>query len=100
MKKQLLFTITAGMLCLCATEISAETLDSIAGSWKTFDDDTNQPAAIVQISEKNGVFSGLITKLLDPSAPTTCDKCTDARKGKPVMGMEILSNLKKTGDSY
>ena len=100
MKKQLLFNIAAGMLCLCATQISAETLDSIAGSWKTFDDDTNQPAAIVQISEKNGVFSGLITKLLDPSAPTICDKCTDARKGKPVMGMEILSNLKKTGDSY
>jgi len=78
----------------------AQANDPITGSWRTFDDDTNQPAAIVLISEKNGLFSGVITKLLDPSAPPTCEKCTDYRKGKPVIGMEILSGLKKTADSY
>ena len=81
-------------------QVLAQASDPISGSWKTFDDETNQPAAIVQISEKNGVFSGVITKLLDSSGPTTCDKCTDYRKGKAVLGMEILSGLKRTGDSY
>ena len=78
----------------------AQAQDPITGYWRTFDDDTNQPAAIVLISEKNGLFSGVITKLLDPNAPLTCEKCTDHRKGKPVIGMEILSGLKKTADSY
>jgi uncharacterized protein (DUF2147 family) len=86
---------------LCATgSLSAQTMDTITGTWKTFDDETNQPAALVQIIEKNGVFSGTITKLLDTSGPSTCEKCTDSRKGKPILGMEILSGLKKTGDGY
>jgi uncharacterized protein (DUF2147 family) len=75
-------------------------MDTIVGTWKTFDDETNQPAALVQISEKNGVFSGVITKVLDTSGPSTCEKCSDSRKGKPILGMEILSNLKKVGESY
>ena len=80
--------------------VLAQTSDSITGLWKTFDDETNQPAALVQIIEKNGVFSGMITKLLDTSGPSICEKCTDSRKGKPILGMEILSGLKKTGESY
>jgi len=76
--------------------------DSIAitGIWKTFDDDTNQPAALVEITFKDGVYSGIIKKILDPSALSTCEKCTDSRKGKPVLGMEILTGLKKSGESY
>jgi uncharacterized protein (DUF2147 family) len=42
----------------------------------------------------------VVTKLLDPSALPTCEKCTDARKGRPVVGMEILTGLKKNADSY
>jgi uncharacterized protein (DUF2147 family) len=78
----------------------AQALDSIVGIWKTYDDDTNQPAALVEIAEKNGIYSGVITKLLDPNAPVYCSKCTDSRKGKPVNGLEILTGLRKTGDSY
>ncbi|WP_251373228.1 DUF2147 domain-containing protein [Polynucleobacter sp. MWH-UH2A] len=78
----------------------AQTMDSIVGTWKTFDDETNQPAALVQISEKNGVFSGVITKVLDTSGSPTCEKCTDSRKDKSILGMEILSDLKKQGESY
>ena len=100
MKKPLFFVFVASILTLGVNVISSQTTDSIAGSWKTFDDDANQPAAIVLITEKNGLFSGVVTKSLDPSALPTCEKCTDYRKGKAVIGMEILSGLKKTGDSY
>ena len=85
---------------LMATNLKAQTNDPITGSWKTFDDETNQAAAIVLISEKNGLFSGVVSKLLDPKALPTCEKCTDNRKDKPVIGMEILTGLKKTADSY
>jgi uncharacterized protein (DUF2147 family) len=100
MKKQLLFLFTTGFLSLGANVIAAQTMDSIVGTWRTFDDDTKQPAAIIQITEKNAVYSGVITKLLDPGALPTCEKCTDVRKGMPVIGMEVLTGLKKTGDSY
>jgi uncharacterized protein (DUF2147 family) len=100
MKKPLFFVFVASILTLGVNVISSQTTDSLAGSWKTFDDDTNQPAAIVLITEKNDLFSGVVTKLLDPSALPTCEKCTDYRKGKAVIGMEILSGLKKTADAY
>ncbi len=31
--------------------------------------------------------------------PKVCDKCTDARKDQPIIGMTILSGLRKTGDN-
>jgi uncharacterized protein (DUF2147 family) len=99
MKKTALTLLLAASMGLGGAP-SAQTTDTIVGTWKTFDDDTNQPAALVQIIEKNGVFSGSITKVLDTSGPTTCEKCSDSRKGKPILGMEILSGLKKTGEAY
>jgi uncharacterized protein (DUF2147 family) len=100
MIKKTIFTLVFAALLGLGGVASAQTSDSITGLWKTFDDETNQPAALVQIIEKNGVFSGAITKLLDTSGPSTCEKCTESRKGKPILGMEILSGLKKTGESY
>ena len=99
MKKTAFLLLFGALFCSWGT-LSAQAADPIVGTWKTFDDETNQPAALVQISEKNGVFSGVITKVLDTSGPSTCEKCTDFRKGKPILGMEILSNLKKVGESY
>ena len=78
----------------------AQDSNTITGIWKTFDDDTNQPAALVEVTVKDGIYSGVIKKLLDPSTLPTCEKCTDSRKGKPVLGMEILTGLKKSGESY
>jgi uncharacterized protein (DUF2147 family) len=96
---QLIALLLISML-LGSGSAHAQASDSIVGVWKTYDDDTNQPAALVEIAEKNGVYIGVITKLLDPNAPVYCSKCTDSRKGKPVNGLEILTGLKKTGSSY
>ena len=51
-------------------------------------------------ARNNGVFSGRIEKLLDPASDPkgVCDKCTDDRKDKPVLGMTILRNLKQSAD--
>ncbi len=84
---------------LIAGSALAQDAGSIVGLWKTFDDETNQAAALVQISEQNGLFAGKVIKILDPSGMPTCIKCTDYRKDKPVVGMEILSGLKKDGDN-
>ena len=100
MSKNIAFLFLFTAFLTSGSALSAQTMETIAGTWKTFDDETNQPAALVQISEKDGVFSGVITKVLDMSGPSTCEKCTDFRKGKPILGMEILSSLKRNGDVY
>lgn len=73
---------------------------SPVGLWKTIDDDSKKEKSLVRIKEANGVYSGTIEKLLDPSSKqdAVCDKCTDERKDKPVLGMTILRNLKQSAD--
>ena len=73
---------------------------SPVGLWKTIDDDSKKEKSLVRIKESNGVYSGTIEKLLDPSSKqdAVCDKCTDERKDKPVLGMTILRNLKQSAD--
>ena len=73
---------------------------SPVGLWKTIDDGTQQEKSLVRISESAGVLTGRIEKLLDPTAKpdVVCDKCTDERKDKPVLGMTILRNLRNNAD--
>ena len=73
----------------------------ITGRWKTIDDKTGKPRGIVLIWEQNGQFFGKIEKSLDPkNARERCDLCKDDRKDKPVIGLEILRHLKRSGDAY
>ncbi len=67
------------------------------GLWKTIDDKTKSERALVRISESGGVMSGRIEKLLAPDAKpdAVCDKCSDDRKDKPIVGMEIVRGVKK-----
>ncbi|MDR3379720.1 DUF2147 domain-containing protein [Cupriavidus basilensis] len=72
-----------------------------AGSWKTIDDATGKPRGLVEISEQNGVYSGKLVKSFTENDGKTkvCDKCTDARRDQPIMGMTIITGLRKTGDN-
>ena len=67
------------------------------GSWHSFDDKTGELKSLIQISESNGVLSGRIDKLLRKEADqkAVCDKCTDDRKDKPLLGLEIIRGAKK-----
>ncbi|MFT3957363.1 MAG: DUF2147 domain-containing protein [Piscinibacter sp.] len=66
------------------------------GLWKSIDDETKKEKSLVRIVESGGVLSGKIEKLLDPDAKPgdVCDKCTDERKGKPILGLTIIRNAK------
>ncbi len=68
------------------------------GAWHTIDDETKKPKAVIRISTNaSGTLSGVVEKALDPNpgAEPNCDKCTDDRKGKPKIGMEIIRGGKK-----
>lgn len=71
------------------------------GDWKTVDDKTGKPRAIVRIYENNGELFGRIEKILDPArVDRKCDKCTDDRKDQPVAGMIIVRRMKQSGNEY
>ena len=72
------------------------------GLWKTIDDSSGKPRALVRITEINGVLQGRIEKLfLDPDEPQNpkCVACTDARKDQPIVGLTIVSGLRKEADA-
>ena len=70
-----------------------------AGLWKTIDDETKKEKSLVRISEAGGVFTGKVEKLLDPAKQDdVCEKCTDDRKDKPILGMTIVRNAKQDAD--
>jgi uncharacterized protein (DUF2147 family) len=73
------------------------------GLWKNIDDVSGKPKALIRISESNGVLQGQIEKLFraaDQEQNPKCDKCTDARKDQPIIGMVFMNGLKKDGSEY
>ncbi len=93
-------SLVALSLALASTAALAQT--SPVGVWKTIDDKTKTERAQIRISEAGGVFSGKLEKLLaaDAKPDSVCDKCSDDRKDKPIVGMEIMRGVKRAeGDN-
>ena len=66
------------------------------GLWKTIDDETKQEKSHVRISESNGVLTGKIEKIVDPTKQDSkCVKCSDERKDQPILGMVIFNGPKQ-----
>jgi uncharacterized protein (DUF2147 family) len=73
------------------------------GLWTTIDDDSHKPRAVVEIGERDGVLSGRIVRLFrepgeDPDP--RCKDCTGSRHDQRVLGMTILWNLHRHGDTW
>ncbi len=75
---------------------------SPVGLWHTISDVDGKPRGIVEIREEKGVFVGIARGTLRSDEPPnpTCDKCSGARKGKPLEGMDILTGLRANGDEW
>ena len=66
------------------------------GTWHTIDDKTGETKAEIQIVDKDCALSGRVVKSLrsEPGDKKTCDDCKDDRKGKDIIGMEIIRGVK------
>ena len=90
------------VLALSAAIAQAQPANPV-GLWKTIDDTSGEPKALVRIALDGGMLTGTIEKLFrkpgeDPNPK--CDKCEGARKDQPITGMQILSGLKPDGDEW
>lgn len=90
----LLFNCLWGNIC---------TAQDIVGKWKTIDDEDGKPRSVVEIYKQGDKYFGKIVDIFyrpgEPLDPV-CDKCTDDRKGKKVIGMVIIRNLEKKGNEF
>jgi uncharacterized protein (DUF2147 family) len=99
MRKLIPATLIAAFLAVP----SAWAQNSPVGLWKTIDDETGKTKSLVRITENNGELTGKIEKLFrDPSEDQNpkCTKCEGAMKDQPIIGLTILTGLKKDGDSW
>lgn len=75
---------------------------SPVGWWTTISDDDGKPEGIVEIRQVRGEYVGIVRAILAPAthADSICGRCPGDRRGKPVVGMEILRHMKRDGDEY
>ncbi|MBC7885668.1 MAG: DUF2147 domain-containing protein [Saprospiraceae bacterium] len=70
------------------------------GIWKNLDDEDGKEKSHIEIYEKNGKLWGKVIKLLPAATVTTCNACTGANKGKSLVGMDILWDMKANGNVW
>ena len=89
--------ILAAALASVAFSASAQNTASPIGKWKTLDDKTGKAMTITEVYEaKNGTLAAKITENL--GLPATCADCSGQYKGKPMVGIVTLWNLKAQKD--
>lgn len=93
------FPTKVSLLFMVFLGINLANSQSIFGKWKTIDDRTGNPKAIIDIYEKDGLMYGVIEKIVEPGKENAlCIKCDGDLKDKPVVGMTIIDGLKENED--
>jgi uncharacterized protein (DUF2147 family) len=84
-------------LALAAVSTLASAQMSPVGDWHTTDEKTGEIKSLIRINETGGVLNGRIEKLLRKEAKqdAVCTECSDDRKDKPMLGLEIIRGAKK-----
>lgn len=88
---------TFAAVLFAVTAASAMAQVTPVGLWRNVDDKTGEVKAEIRIDESNGALLGRIEKALgkDAKPGATCDECSDDRKGKPMVGLDIIRGGKK-----
>ena len=76
---------------------------SLAGRWKTIDDETGRVKSVVEMSERDGQFFGTVVELFrlpEEDQDPHCEKCDDDRKDMRVLGMDIVRNMEVEEDEW
>ena len=73
---------------------------SPVGTWRTFDDGGHETGAVAIISD-HGVLTGRVVAIADPAkAQGLCQHCPGDRADRPVMGLEVIRDLRPDGAAW
>ena len=96
--KNVMLTVALSGLAAALPGIAAAQ-NTPVGLWKSIDDETKTEKSLVRITEAGGTLTGKIEKLMDlTKQDAKCDKCSDARKDQPVLGMTIITGVRAGSD--
>ncbi len=71
------------------------------GLWRTFDDHTGEPSGVVRVFEAGDVLKGRVESVRNPvDRGRICSRCTDDRRDQPIIGLEIIRDLRPEGDGW
>jgi uncharacterized protein (DUF2147 family) len=88
-------TVLALLLSLASTLAFAQMTPE--GLWRNIDDKSGEAKAEIRIAATtSGALNGKVEKALVQSGEPNCTACTDERKDKPKVGMEIIRGARKS----
>lgn len=87
------------LILICSLSSYAQSYSPV-GTWVTIDDETGKEKSHVEVFEKDGKLFGKIVRLLLKPQNSVCEVCDGDRKNKSLVGMIIISNMKKKGNKW
>jgi len=84
-------------ITITASAMAAQAQMTPVGNWHSFDEKTGELKSLIVIADTGGALNGRIDKLLRKEADQkgVCKECTDDRKDKPMLGLEIIRGAKQ-----
>lgn len=73
------------------------------GTWHTIDDHWNKVKSVIEIKDVNGELKGFIRKIFmlpHEGTDPVCTECDGNLKNAKVVGMRIIWDFKKEGDTW
>jgi Uncharacterized protein conserved in bacteria (DUF2147) len=98
------FAAAIALMALACVAPAKAAEPSAAGLWQKIED--GNPVVWVLVVDHDGVnFEGVIAREFPDPGETTlpndvCTKCTDDRKGAPVLGISFIRDMKRNGLKY
>ena len=95
-------SVAALAALLVAQAASAQAISPV-GLWRTLDDRSGRPRALVRITERGGIFEGRIERLfLEPQEPPDprCKDCEGDLKGRPILGLTIVTAMRRDAEAF
>lgn len=85
--------------CLVAFPALAWSESEPSGNWITVQD--GKPIAVVKLEERGDRLFGTVVRLVDPRLrDPRCHRCEGARRGMPILGMQVIWGLERDGDEW
>lgn len=72
----------------------------VTGTWEAVDDNDGKVSSHIEIALKEDKISGVVTEIYKRDRDAVCIYCDGNRKDQPVLGMEIIWDMKKDGDTW